>query len=118
MKEVESNMSRKQPDPFWTVRGVLSGDDVCMVVEAATEVSAECFATKRGVEVVLVKPATSHEMADARTCGRLWRYTPEPRLRCFGRPIGYIQAALLVICGLATVILDLRANQVPLRLYW
>lgn len=111
-------MSRKQHDPFWTVRGVLGGEDICMVIEAASEVSAECFATKRGVEVVLINVATPGELSAARTSGRLWRYTPESRLRCFGRPVGYLQAALLVICGLATVVLDLKANQIPLRLYW
>lgn len=109
---------RKQADPFWTVRGVSREADVCMVVEAATEVHADCFATKRGVDVVVVTQATAAETAEAKRLGLLWRYTPEPRLKCFGRPVGHLQAAALVVCGLATVILDLRAHNVPLRLFW
>jgi hypothetical protein len=111
-------MSQKSNDPYWTVRGVSGGQDVCLVIEAATAVAAECFATKRGIEVVVVDNASAHEMADAKVAGRLWRYTPEPRLKCFGRPIGHLHAACLVLCGLATMILDLRAHHVPLRIFW
>lgn len=111
-------MSQKSNDPFWTVRGVTGGQDVCLVIEAATAVTAECFATKRGIEVVVVDAATPRETADAKVAGRLWRYTPEPRLKCFGRPVGHLSAACLVLCGLATMILDLRAHHVPLRLPW
>ena len=111
-------MARKKPDPYWTVRGVSRGDDVCMVVEAKTEVGAECFATKRGVDVIVVNPAGAGEIADAKLRGRFWRYTPEPRLKCFGRPVGHLQAATLVICGLATVVLNLHAQGVPMRLHW
>lgn len=111
-------MARKKPDPYWTVRGVSRGEDVCMVVEAKTEVAAECFATKRGVDVIVVNAAGTGEIADAKLRGRFWRYTPEPRLKCFGRPVGHLQAATLVVCGLATVVLNLHANNVPMRLHW
>jgi hypothetical protein len=111
-------MSRKPSDPYWTVRGVCRGEDVCLVIEAETQVTAECIATKRGVDVVVVTAATPDETATAKLMGRLWRYTPEPRLKCFGRVVGQLQAACLVLCGLATVLLDLRANHVPLRLHW
>jgi hypothetical protein len=111
-------MRRKDSDPYWTVRGVSRGEDVCLVIEAETAVAAECSATKRGVEVVVVSQATADETATAKLMGRLWRYTPEPKLKCFGRAVGRMQAACLVLCGLATVILDLRANHVPLKLHW
>src|SRR5687768_11601793 len=109
-------MRRKKPDPLWTVRGVSRGEDVCLVVEAPTDVTAECFASKRGVEVVVVTEAIAAEVAAAKIVGRLWRYTPEARLRCFGRPVGHLQAATLVLCGLATVLLNLRAQHVPIAL--
>jgi hypothetical protein len=112
-------MSTKQADPLWTVRGVSAGEDICLVIEAASAVAAECFATKRAIEVVLVSEAKNHEIATARLAGRFWRYTPEPRLKCFGRPVGVAQAACLVLCGLATCALNLHAHRMPLpRLHW
>jgi hypothetical protein len=89
-----------------------------MVIEAATETEAECFAIKRGVEVIVVNPSTAPEIAAAKRSGMLWRYTPEPPLKCFGRPVGHLQAASLVICGLATMVLNLHAHHIPLRLRW
>jgi hypothetical protein len=109
-------MSHKQADPYWAVQGVSRGQDVCLVIEAASETAAECFATKRGVEVVLVTEARRSDVTAARLAGRLWRYTPEPRLKVLGRPVGRMQAACFVLCGLATVLLDLRAHRVPMRL--
>lgn len=111
-------MSRKPSDPYWAVRGVSRGEDVCLVIEAPTPVAAECFAIKRGIEVVIVAEATAAEIDAAKLANRLWRYTPELRLRCFGRPVPHLQAACLVLCGLATMVLDLRAHHVPLRLHW
>ena len=108
---------RKTSDPLWTVRGVNRGHDICLVIEAPDEVSADCFATKRGVEVVVVTQAASDEISTARAAGRLWRYTPEPKLKCFGKPVGHFQAAMLVVCGLATVLINLRAFHVPLRFH-
>jgi hypothetical protein len=109
-------MTHKAADPYWTVRGVSRGEDVCLVVEAASKTAAECFATKRGVDVVFVTEANRADVAWARNAGRFWRYTPEPRLKVLGRPVGQRQAACLVLCGLATVLLDLRAHRVPVRL--
>jgi len=111
-----SHKQAKQADPYWAVQGVCRGEDVCLVIEAASETAAECFATKRGVEVVLVSPARRSDVAAAKIAGRLWRYTPEPRLKVCGRPVGRKQAATLVLCGLATVLLDLRAHRVPMRI--
>ncbi len=111
-------MSRKTPDPLWTVRGVSRDVDVCLVTQARSATAAECFATKRGIDVVVVTAATASEIAEAKVAGRLWRYTPQSRLRCFGRPVGQLQAACLVLCGLATVVLDLQAHRIPLRLHW
>ena len=111
-----SQKQTKQADPYWAVQGVCRGEDVCLVIEAASETAAECFATKRGVDVVLVSEARRADVAAAKIAGRLWRYTPEPRLKVFGRPVGRTQAAALVLCGLATCLLDLRAHRVPMRI--
>jgi hypothetical protein len=32
--------------------------------------------------------------------------------------VGHAQAACLVLCGLATLVLDLHAHKIPLRLHW
>ncbi len=111
-------MSRKKADPFWTVRGMSAGEDVCLVIEAASAVAAECSAVKRAIDVVFVNQACPAEVNAARLAGRLLRYTPEPRLKCFGRAVGQMQAACLVLCGVATLLLDLHAHRVPMRLHW
>src|SRR5437899_1893776 len=110
MSSLGDDMSKKKPDTIWSVRGMALGQDVCLVIEAATDVAAE-----RGVDVVVVTQATLAEIAAARGSGRLWRYTPEARLRCFGRPVGALQAACLMLCGLATLALDLHARHIPIR---
>jgi hypothetical protein len=115
---VEVIMSRKKADPFWTVRGVSGGEDVCLVIEAPSAVAAECSAAKRAIEVVFVNQSIPAEVTAAKLTGRLWRYTPEARLKCFGRAVGHAQAACLVLCGMATVLLDLHAHRIPLRLHW
>src|SRR5258706_7108362 len=94
---------RKTSDPLWTVRGVNRGEDICLVIEAPSDIAADCFATKRGIEVVVVTQATSDEVATAKETGRFWHYTRDARLKCFGRPVGHLQAAFLVLCGLGTV---------------
>jgi hypothetical protein len=111
-------MKTMKPDTLWTVRGVARELDVCLVIEAPTAVAAECFAIKRAVAVVSVTPARPAEIAAARLAGRLWRYSPQPRLRCFGRPVGHLQTACFMACGLATLVLNLRAHHVPIRLFW
>src|SRR5687768_3211444 len=107
-----------QHDPFWSVRGVYGGQDVCLVVEGTDPTAAECFATKRGVDVVFVEEATSGDVAQAKFNGLLWRYTPEPKLKCFGRPVNRLQAACLLLCGLATIFVNLRAFHIALPIKW
>ena len=107
-------MGQKSAEPFWIVRGVNRDEDVTLVVEAISTTSAECFAVKRGIEVVVVTQATPEDILTARQNGKLWRYTPEARLTCLGRPLGKAQAAVLLFCGLATMVLNLRAFHVPL----
>jgi hypothetical protein len=104
----------KQQDPFWTVRGVYGGEDVCLVVEGTDPTAAECFAMKRGVQVVFVEQAFHGDIETARAKGLLWRYSPEPKLKCFGRPVTPLQAACLVLCGWATILINLKLHNIPL----
>jgi hypothetical protein len=116
-KKMIMGANRKTSDTLWAIRGVSQGQDICLVIEAPTETAADCFATKRGIEVVVVTQASAEETAAAKAAGRLWRYTPEAKLKCFGRPIGHLQAAFLVLCGLGTVLLNLHVHHVPLRFH-
>ena len=109
---------RKQHDPFWTVRGVYGGEDVCLVIEGTDPTSAEVFATKRGVDVVFVEEASQWDVAEAKLKGLLWRYTPEPKLKCFGRPVNALQFACLLLCGLATIFVNMRAFHLKLPIKW
>ncbi len=106
---------RRQPD-FWVVRGTLGGEDVTLVVEAPTRAEAEYFGLKRGVDVVIVDIAEPADVAEARRQKMLWRYTPERRMTCFGRPITQRQCECLVLLGWAVVVLNLRLADVPLYL--
>jgi hypothetical protein len=108
----------KLQDPFWTVRGVYGGEDVCLVVEGADPTAAEVFATKRGVQVVFVEQAHRDEVETARLSGMLWRYSPEPKLKCFGTPVTPLQAACLVLCGWATILINLKIFNIKLPIKW
>jgi hypothetical protein len=37
------------------------------------------------------------------------------QLKCFGRPVTHQEAACLVLCALLTILIDLRAWQLPLH---
>ena len=108
----------KEHDPFWTVRGVYEGQDVCLVIEGVSQTAAECFATKRGVDVVFIEEATHSDIAAAKLKGLLWRYTPEVKLKCFGRPVNKLQAVCLLLCGAATIFVNLRAAHILLPIRW
>jgi hypothetical protein len=89
--------------------------DTCIVVESPTKAEAEMAGWRRGIQVVIVNEATADEIASAKAEGHLVRFTPPPRLICFGRVVTSNQAACLVLCALATILLDLHAWHVPLH---
>lgn len=47
---------------------------------------------------------------------RRYRDDSRPTLRCFGQPVSRNEAACLVLCGWAVVVLNLHASGVPLYL--
>ncbi len=101
--------------PLWSVRGTIESTDVCIVVESPTKAEAEAIGWRRGIQVVIVNEASAEETIAAKAEARLFRFTPPPRLTCFGRVVSSNQAACLVLCALATILLDLRAWHVPLH---
>lgn len=106
---------RRETD-LWVIRGTLRGDDVSIVVEAPLRSEAECIGLKKGIDVVFIDVASRSDIATARAQGLLWGYTPQPRLMALGRPVSHREAACLVLCGWAVVVLNLHVNHVPLGL--
>jgi hypothetical protein len=90
---------------FWVIRGTDSrtSQDFEMVVEATCGAGAEMWAIKRNIPYVIIARAGNDDINRARENKRLWRYTPEPKYRCFGRPVYAKQLACLLIAGLSTI---------------
>ena len=104
---------------LWTVRGTLAGtnEDICIVVEAENRARAEYMGERRGIPVVCASPATDDEVREARAHRLLWKYTPDARYQCFGRPVGTAQLALIMLTGIATAALILAKN-VYVPVFW
>ena len=103
---------------LWVVRGTSkSNEDISVVIEAATEAEAQYMAARRGIPVIVVEPATSSDIGQARAEGRLWTYTAEATYKCMGRPVGKLSLACLMVCGVLTVLAFLKANgvQIPVK---
>ena len=101
---------------YWVIRGTdgRTSEDFAMVVEADTHAAAEAWALKRNVPYVMIDEAEEFDIADARRNKRLWKHTPDARHRCFGYPVGAMQLACLMLCGVWTIGLLLRVNNVTL----
>jgi hypothetical protein len=109
--------SKPKPGTLWTVRGTVRSTDVSFVIESPSKTEAEAAGWRRGIEVVIVTEATTEEIAQAKEEGQLFRFTPPPRLTCWGRVVSNNQAACLVLCALATILIDLHAWHVPMCLW-
>jgi type II secretory pathway component PulF len=102
---------------LWVVRGTDdSGHDLTAVIEAATRAEAEYMALRRGLPVVIVSEATSRDVAAARANRMLWKYTQDSRYRAFGRTVGALQLACLVLSGILTAFLVLKSANVNVKL--
>lgn len=101
---------------FFVIRGTDSrtNEDFEMVVEATCGAGAEMWAIKRNIPYVIIAEANGDEIARAREAKRLWRYTPEPKYKVFGRPVMAKQMAALLLCGVWTIaVLLVRTNSLP-----
>lgn len=100
---------------LWTIRGTdpTTEQDTFVVTEADTAAEAEYFARRRGFPVVVVEQATPADIRAARTAGTLFHYSGGSRYRCFGHPITSGQLVCLMLCGITTIGLLLRAHQLP-----
>jgi hypothetical protein len=102
---------------FWVIRwtDAQSGDDKAIVVEGETRAHAECMAVKRGIPVVFVGEAGPADIRLAREQKLLWKYTPAPKYSCFGRAVSHRELVCLLFVGVATMLLILHRQDVPLH---
>jgi hypothetical protein len=87
---------------FWNVRWSQDGEDKLAVVEAASRTSAECWALKRDIPLVIVNEAEPEDVRAARAAKRIWTYTAERGFRAFGRSLSGFHVACLMITGILT----------------
>lgn len=86
---------------LWVVRGTDKRNEDCsVVIEALTAAEAHYIALKRGFPVVVVEAADDDDVALAKASHSFFGYTEEPTFRCFGRPVGRLQLACLMFCGI------------------
>ena len=73
-----------------------------MVVEAETREAAEEIARKRRVTPTYIGAADESDVQAARAERKLWRCESD-ELACFGRPVGGLQIACLIVLGISTI---------------
>jgi hypothetical protein len=89
---------------MWVIRGTSSrsGGDFAMVVEAGSRAAVEAWALKRGVPAVFIGQAEPGDVTEAKRTKQLWKYTPDSRYTCFGRPLFARHLACLMLAGIIT----------------
>jgi len=94
---------------FWVIRwtDLHINVDKAIVVEARSLAEAEYMGLKRGIPIAFLGEASRRDIADARAAKLLWKYTPEARYTCFGRPLTAANVAALMFAGVATAALHL-----------
>ena len=92
---------------FWVIRWVDGGEDKAVVVEAETRAAAEYSALKRNIPFVFIGEADEYDLRAARKAKLLWKYTPDPKHTCLGRPVTSFHLVCLMISGVMTATLHL-----------
>ena len=95
---------------FWVIRWADGDDDKAAVIEADSRAAAECAALKRNIPVAFVGEADDYDILDARRAKLLWKYTPDPKHTCLGRPVGQFQLACLMFAGAMTAALHVTRS--------
>ena len=90
---------------FWVIRWVDGGEDKAAVVEAETRAAAEYAALKRNIPVVFLGEADEHDLRAARKARLLWKYTPDPKHKCLGHPVGSFHLVCFMLAGVLTAML-------------
>ena len=101
---------------FWAVRGTYEdGRDTTIVVEADTQTEAEYMGLRRAIPVIIVEPASRDDISLAREAKRIFCTTVEKTWKCFGKPIKPLQLASLILCGIATIAINLHVAHLPIH---
>jgi type II secretory pathway component PulF len=97
---------------MYVIRGTdeQSGQDISIVVEAQSRSEAEYMAIKRGVPVIIIEEARKADIEEAKANKLLWRSTHDQGPTAFGRPVSRMQLVSLMLCGILTSALVLRAE--------
>ena len=100
---------------LFIVRGKNRNHDRSLRIQAATAEEAEAIGFKRGLFVTEVTPVESASPQAgkldrvAEIVRRAWHHTPVNPLKAFGRAVSQGQAVSLLLLGIATWAIDLRA---------
>lgn len=104
---------------LWAIRGTdhHTDKDITLVVEATSRAEAECMAIRRNFPVVIIEPASDEDIVDAKQKKLLYTAT-KTRMpyTAFGRPVGKVKLAFLMMCGVATAIFVLKQANVDVPL--
>jgi hypothetical protein len=94
-----------------------SGDDKSIVVEGENQGYAECMALKRGIPVAFLGEASPADIAMARERKLLWKYTPDPKYKCFGHAVSHRELVCLLVAGIATAMFILHRHAVEILFF-
>ena len=100
---------------FWVIRWTdqHSGEDKSIVVEAESQAEAEYMGLKRGIPIVFLGEASDWDVATAKKAKLLWKYSRVSPYSCFGRSVSKREIVFLMLAGLATAVLHLKAIILP-----
>lgn len=104
---------------LWAIRGTDSNTDkdITLVVEATSRAEAECMAIRRNFPVVIIEPATDEDIVDAKQKKLLYTSTrTKMPFTAFGRPVGRVKLAFLMLCGVATAVTVLKQSNLDVPL--
>ena len=100
---------------LFIVRGKNNNHDRSLRIHADSAQEAEAIGFKRGLFVTEVTPVTNPSAVGSRLdkvasmVADAWKRATIPPMKAFGKVITNGQAASLLLCGLATWAVDLRA---------
>ena len=96
---------------FWVIRWTdrHTNEDKAIVVEAESQAEAEYMGLKRGIPIVFLGEASDADVAAAKKAKLLWKYSRVSPYSCFGRTVSMREVVFLMLAGLATAFLHLKA---------
>jgi hypothetical protein len=100
---------------LWAIRGTdhNTDKDITLVVEAISRAEAECMAIRRNFPVVIIEPATDSDIVTAKQSKMLYSVNKaDMPYTAFGKPVGALKLAFLMLCGVATAVFVLKQSNI------